>query len=124
MLAADSPVVGHVEDALKMPFTVFTTAQKKNMLKWLDKLNSLEAEAAAEDAGAPAAQSYTVLDITAAAAEVMDADGETQSIELAVCDPEVVERLRQGFAADQELVVGLGFAHGKTAIVRLMQQYP
>lgn len=120
MLAADSPVVGLVEDALKMPFTVFTTSQKKNMLKWLDMLNGLEVGLA--EAGVATGQEYTVLNVAPDTAEVMDADGETQSIDLAVCDLELVDRLRQGFAAEQELVVGLGVRHGKPAIVRLLQQ--
>lgn len=109
-----------MEDALKMPFTVFTTSQKKNMLKWLDKLNGLEAETT--DAGSPAAQQFTVLDVTADAAEVMDAEGGTQTIDLGVCDQDLVQQLRQGFAAEQELIVFLGTRHGKTAIVRIVQQ--
>lgn len=34
----DSLVQGLIEDALKMPFTVFSTTQKQQLLKWLDAL--------------------------------------------------------------------------------------
>lgn len=33
-----APALALVEDALKMPFTVFTTSHKRTMMKWLDKL--------------------------------------------------------------------------------------
>ncbi|KAF8063773.1 hypothetical protein HT031_003630 [Scenedesmus sp. PABB004] len=115
----DAPALGLVEDALKMPFTVFTTAHKAKMLAWLDKLNGLEAAAAGGDgpAGAP---SLTVLDVTADAAELMDAEGETQRVDLSVCDAELVARLRAAFErGDAELSVELGTRHGRPAIVKL-----
>ncbi|KAF6260045.1 hypothetical protein COO60DRAFT_929727 [Scenedesmus sp. NREL 46B-D3] len=68
----DSPALNLVEDALKMPFTVFTTSQKKSMLKWLDRLNRSEAEADGEAAAGDEQQQqqYSVLDVTSDMAEV------------------------------------------------------
>ncbi|WIA34477.1 hypothetical protein OEZ86_012808 [Tetradesmus obliquus] len=123
----DSPALNLVEDALKMPFTVFTTGQKKSMLKWLDRLNGLEAAAAAAAGGEAAAgteqqQQYSVLDVTSDVAEVMNDEGETQQVQLAVCDTELVEALRRAFQAEQEVLVQLGMRHGKAAITKMTVQ--
>lgn len=113
--------MGAVQDALKMPFTVFSTSQKKSMLKLLDKLNGLEGESAA--AGGSCSQpQYTVLDVTDSSAEVMDEAGDTQQIDLAVCDQQLVEGLRRAFEREPEaeLVVELGVRFGKLAICKLL----
>lgn len=47
-LEDDNPALPLVEDALKMPFTVFSTSQKKTMMKWLAKLTP---SSGASDAG-------------------------------------------------------------------------
>jgi hypothetical protein len=58
------------------PFTVFTTGQKKSMLKWLDRLNGLEAAADGQAAaGAEQQQQYSVLDVTHDIAEVRRSTG-------------------------------------------------
>ncbi|KAL6765745.1 hypothetical protein V8C86DRAFT_1822678 [Haematococcus lacustris] len=56
-----------VEDCLKMPFSVFSTSQKKTMLKWLDKLQ--DSSDGAGQRGTPAvadavsgAESWSVMD--------------------------------------------------------------
>jgi hypothetical protein len=124
----DYPALGLVQDALAMPFTVFTTAQKQKMLKWLDKLNGLEAGTPRAAAGDPGAVRWTLLDVTASTAEVMNHDGDTQLIELSVCDAELVAQLQGLFAeteagdSSQEVVVELGVRHNKPAIVRLACQ--
>uniref|UniRef100_A0A383WFS1 Translation initiation factor 5A C-terminal domain-containing protein n=1 Tax=Tetradesmus obliquus TaxID=3088 RepID=A0A383WFS1_TETOB len=121
----DSPALNLVEDALKLPFTVFTTGQKKSMLKWLDRLNGLEAAAAAGGkaaSGTEQQQQYSVLDVTSDVAEVMNDEGETQQVQLAVCDPELVEALRRAFQAEQEVLVQLGTRHGKAAITKMTVQ--
>lgn len=206
-----------------MPYSsalaVFTTSQKKTMLKWLDRLNGQEAAADAD--AAPPAQ-WTLLDVTGSTAEVMNDEGDTQQVrwpsatstrtrgtdsrfgqgrpvsgvsrwavncvglidgkagswrcsrlvlqtgqgavvnivcqpacavlkaggrsmqpcvhaallmslplscsklsrqvELAVCDPELVDQLRKLFESEAEVVVELGVRHGKAAITRLKQQ--
>lgn len=43
---------GLLEDALKMPFTVFTTKQKKTMLKWLEEFRGDVSQAKAATCGA------------------------------------------------------------------------
>lgn len=102
---------------------VFTTGQKKSMLKWLEKLKEQEAAAAAADrcAGADTPSQWTLLDLTGSSAEVMDAEGDTQQVELGVCDPELVGQLRALFVSEAEVLVQLGVRHGKTAITRLLQ---
>lgn len=97
---------------------VFTTSQKKTMLKWLDKLNGQEAAAA--DSGT-AAKPWTLLDITQTTAEVMDEEGDTQQVDLGLCDTELVQQIRKLFEAEDEVCVELGVRHGKTAIVRLVR---
>jgi hypothetical protein len=77
---------------------VFTTSQKKSMLKWLEKLKGLEHAAAA------------------------GAGGGTQSVDLGVCDAALVAQLQALFAAGHALEVGLGQRRGKRAITRVMQQ--
>jgi hypothetical protein len=102
---------------------VFTTGQKKSMLKWLEKLKEQEAAAADGCAGAADTPSqWTLLDLTDSSAEVMDAEGDTQQVELGVCDPELVGQLRALFASEAEVLVQLGVRRGKTAITRLLQQ--
>lgn len=93
------------------------------MLKWLDKLNGQEAAAAADGGGGgtQAPTTFTVLDVTADAAEVMDAEGETQQVQLSVCDAELVTQLRKLFESEAEVLVELGVRHGTTAITRLVQ---
>jgi len=88
------------------------------MLKWLEKLNGQEA-AADGDAGAPT--KWTLLDVTDSTAEVMDEEGETQQVQLSVCDAELVEQLRRLFEGEAEVVVELGTRHGTTAITRIVQ---
>jgi hypothetical protein len=91
-----------LEDALKMPFTVFTSGHKAKMLRWLERLNS------AGDGGhlatmmgsssSAASTRYAVLDLDADAVEVMDeADGETTRISLAAADPDLVRTLQDAF---------------------------
>jgi hypothetical protein len=111
---------------------VFTTSQKKSMLKWLEKLKGLEhaaaagagggGAAAASAAAAAEAQLWSLLDLSGTSAEVMNADGDTQSVDLGVCDAALVAQLQALFAAGHALEVGLGQRRGKRAITRVMQQ--
>jgi hypothetical protein len=55
-------------------------------------------------------------------AQVMNDEGETQQVQLAVCDQELVEALRKAFQAEQEVLVQLGTRHGKTAITKMTVQ--
>ena len=47
-MGTSSPALPLLEDALKLPFTVFTTKQKQKFLKWYDELNAKEAAASAQ----------------------------------------------------------------------------
>jgi hypothetical protein len=56
------PVVALIEDALKMPFTVFTTAHKQQMLKWLESLrDSATPKAASTDTTTSTAHAIDLL---------------------------------------------------------------
>lgn len=57
------PVVGLIEDALKMPFTVFTTAHKQQMLRWLEGLRGSEGLAGGAPAPAAAPLSLLAIDL-------------------------------------------------------------
>jgi hypothetical protein len=100
---------------------VFTTSQKKTMLKWLDKLNGQEAAAADSSTAAAAAKPWTLLDLTQTIAEVMNEEGDTQQLDLGVCDTELVQQIRKVFEAEDEVCVELGVRHGKPAMVRLVR---
>ncbi len=50
---AEPPVLALIEDALKMPFSVFTTAHKQQMLKWLERLRGADRPVVAAAAPAP-----------------------------------------------------------------------
>lgn len=52
----------------------------------------------------------------------MNDEGETQQVQLAVCDTELVEALRRAFQAEQEVLVQLGMRHGKAAITKMTVQ--
>lgn len=82
----DNPAAALLEDALKMPFTVFTTSHKKTMLKWLERLSgggnaagtTEGAFGSGGDSSDNSARWHDVIDIRdGAQAEVMDGDGET-----------------------------------------------
>lgn len=92
------------------------------MLKWLDKLNGLEAEADSSAAAAVEQKTHSVLDVAADTAEVMDDAGETVKVELGICDQELVAALRRAFDEEKEMQVLLGTRHGKTGIVKLTVQ--
>jgi hypothetical protein len=55
-------------------------------------------------------------------AQVMNDEGDTQQLQLAVCDQELVDALRKAFQAEQEVMVQLGMRHGKPAIVKMSVQ--
>jgi hypothetical protein len=88
-----------LEDALKMPFTVFTTSHKKSMLKWMDKLaahgGGLEGQI---DHGTKA--SYEVIDCRGATATLMSADGETRDVQLQDLPHHVQQGIVAGMQAD------------------------
>lgn len=96
------------------------------MLKWLDRLNGQEAAAAAADgshAAGASTQQWTLLDVGSSTAEVMNQEGDTQQVDLAVCDAELVAQLRKLFESEEgEVLLELGLRHGTTAITRLVVQ--
>lgn len=110
----DNPALGLLEDALKMPFTVFTTSQKKTMLKWHAKLTGHAADggaAAHADAGgahaahAAAGEQCSVIDVAQGAIQVMNDDGDTYDIPRSVCAGELAQRIADAFERGDDVRV-------------------
>ena len=68
-----------LEDALKMPFTVFSTKQKKSMLKWLETLRGDETPGiAAGNAPGSLRKTFSLIDLVDGKLSLIDEDtGET-----------------------------------------------
>eukprot|EP00389_Voromonas_pontica_P007230 GDKH01010901.1.p1 GENE.GDKH01010901.1~~GDKH01010901.1.p1 ORF type:complete len:182 (+),score=14.53 GDKH01010901.1:114-659(+) len=71
--------VGLLEDALKMPFNVFSTRQKKTFLKWLNKATG-KGEAGTEVSAIPEGDWWDVIEIDGATCTLMAGDGETRNV--------------------------------------------
>lgn len=100
----DNPAAELLEDALKMPFTVFTTSQKKTMLKWLDKLRPAAGSSMpAAQAGEQGAVWYSVIDCTDSGLEVMDAEGNTLALLRSSCTPEMWQQVAAAWEAGEEV---------------------
>ncbi|PNW84366.1 hypothetical protein CHLRE_04g232902v5 [Chlamydomonas reinhardtii] len=101
-----------VDDALKMPFTVFTTSHKKTYLKWHAKLTGegdkgQQRGAAAAGGGKPV--TYTVYDLPEGGAclGLMTDEGDTLELQLAgpgACQPELLAQIRAAFEAGEDEV--------------------
>jgi hypothetical protein len=103
-----NPAAVLLEDALKMPFTVFTTSQKKTMLKWLDKLSSSSSSAPAAGVDSSSSSTwYQVIDLSDGKAEVMDKEGTTVTVDLSGANEEVVTQLQQLWETEDEVKVRL-----------------
>jgi hypothetical protein len=122
---------GLIEDALAMPFNIFTTGHKKQLLKHLDRLRGVEGGgasaaaargggrgggggASAASAAASGARSCAVLDVTLdGAIEVMDDDGETARVE--EVDECVAAAIREAFGRGDEVRVRAVFGSAAAA---------
>ncbi|KAG2422937.1 hypothetical protein HXX76_015688 [Chlamydomonas incerta] len=104
-----------VDDALKMPFTVFTTSHKKTYLKWHAKLTGEgdkgQQGAAAGGGGKPL--TYTVYDLPEGGVTLglMTDEGDTLELQLAAagaaagaCEPALLEQIRAAFEAGEDEV--------------------
>ena len=104
-----NPAATLLEDALKMPFTVFTTSQKKTMLKWLDKFSSSSSSAAAASGSSSSKNVwYQVIDLANDTIEVMDKEGTTFTVNLLGASGELVSQLRQAWETEDEVKVRIG----------------
>ncbi|KAL6062916.1 eIF-5a domain-containing protein [Balamuthia mandrillaris] len=121
----ENPVVGLLEDALKMPFTVFSTKHKKTMLKWYTELTgkqlSIEDDEGESVLSSSSAASFTevkwylLLNIDEAAEDLltlMDEEDESvvrENLRLSCCvDQAMGERIRSAFQEGKEVVVSIG----------------
>jgi hypothetical protein len=118
----DDPVLSLVEDALKMPFTVFTTSQKKTMLKWLDKLRpdiaSGRTPQQAGDGGTSRHEAWEVMDMADGAVSLMDAGGEEKRVELSSLTAEQAQQLQKAFDAGDAVRVML--AAGTSSVLSVI----
>jgi hypothetical protein len=111
---------GLLEDALAMPFNIFTTGHKKQLLKHLDRLRGLEGGGGGAPSAANAnanaddgSRECAVMDVreTDGAIEVMDDEGET-AVVTEVGEEDAVA-IREAFAKGEEVRVRAVF--GKAA---------
>jgi hypothetical protein len=108
-----NPAAELLEDALKMPFTVFTTAHKKTMLKWLDKLHPAAGSAASTAPALAAGQGcvwYSVIDCSDSGLEVMDEEGNTLALPASSCSAEQWQQVGAAWDAGEEVRVQLSAA--------------
>lgn len=69
---------GLLEDALKMPFTVFTTKQKKTMLKWIEEIRGAGGGDGKEKDSKTSLIKFSVIDLDGGKLSLMQEDtGET-----------------------------------------------
>ncbi|KAG2485104.1 hypothetical protein HYH03_016095 [Edaphochlamys debaryana] len=101
------PALLLVEDALKMPFTVFTTSHKKTFLKHLERLKPGGAGPAGAGAGAPQQQrqKWQVIDAGDSVLSVMTADGDTLDLDPGNSPADLVAKVRELFEAGSDVTV-------------------
>lgn len=99
---------GMLEDALKMPFTLFSTKQKNSMMKWLEDLRGASGTNANNEASQPSAtQILTVIDISNdGIISLMDNESGDTYDNVPLPKDEMGRSIRDAFA-NQEHVVSL-----------------
>lgn len=104
-LGTSSPALPLLEDALKLPFTVFTTKQKQKFLKWYDELNAKEASASAQPQREKEMR-YQVVDVEKNNISLMDPDsGEVQDLSWTGCPPEEKKKIVAAFEEGNDAFV-------------------
>jgi hypothetical protein len=100
-----------------MPFTVFSTSQKKTMLKWLEKLRPQGAGGGGNDGQTQdTASTWTVTDISEGGSiTVMDEEG--NEITVTPANEEVGQQVRSAFDAGDAPSVRLTHDNKKVAAV-------
>ncbi|GFR41842.1 hypothetical protein Agub_g2621 [Astrephomene gubernaculifera] len=118
---AREPALGLIDDALKMPFTVFTTSQKKTFLKWHAKLTGQAdgGAAAGSASAAPKQQRFQVYDVTETSISCMTADGDTADIDVQTSDKDLVAKVRELFDAGVDVNVHLD--EGRKSLVGIVR---
>jgi hypothetical protein len=103
-----------VEDALKMPFTVFTTAQKERLLKWHHALageggsgDGASGDDSQSESASNAPRPYTCLDITTEGYMSLLDDASGAVREDVKADIRTARSIRQSLADGREVVVAL-----------------
>lgn len=118
--ADNNPALLLLDDALKMPFTVFTTSHKKTFLKWHAKLTGGVAPTNGGGTGtgaAAAVQTYQVYDMTDDTISCMTDDGDTVEVDAAGCEAALVARVRELFDGGADVRVTL---HDKRSLASIM----
>jgi hypothetical protein len=112
--AGETLISGLIEDALKMPFTVFTTAQKERLLKWHHSLAGEGADGGGggdddsqSESASNAPRPYTCLDITTEGYMSLLDDSNGAVREDVKADVRTARSIRQSLADGREVVVAL-----------------
>ncbi|GLC44972.1 hypothetical protein PLESTB_000670200 [Pleodorina starrii] len=117
--SAREPALELIEDALKMPFTVFTTSQKKTFLKWHAKLTGSEADHGKSPAAGAASSAerteYQVIDATETMISCMTDDGDVVDLDVKASAQDLVAKLRAAFDDGKAVVASLD--SGRQAIL-------
>ncbi|EFJ46997.1 hypothetical protein VOLCADRAFT_92526 [Volvox carteri f. nagariensis] len=107
--SAKEPALQLIDDALKMPFTVFTTSQKKTFLKWHAKLTG-EGDGKLSSAAAvvaPDRAEYQVIDLIGDTVTCMTDEGDDFTVDLKGSDAGMVAQLRSQFEGGAAVTVTL-----------------
>ncbi|GIL63209.1 hypothetical protein Vafri_17338 [Volvox africanus] len=111
--SAREPALMLIDDALKMPFTVFTTSHKKTFLKWHAKLSCEQGlgKAAAANAGpaalVPLQLEYQVIDLNGNIISCMTDEGDEFTVDMASSDADLAGQLRSKFEEGAAITVTL-----------------
>ncbi|GLI70973.1 hypothetical protein VaNZ11_016076 [Volvox africanus] len=108
--SAREPAQMLIDDALKMPFTVFTTSHKKTFLKWHAKLSCEQGDgkAAAANSGPAELQlEYQVFDLNGNVLSCMTDEGDEFTVDMASSDADLAGQLRSKFEEGAAITVTL-----------------
>uniref|UniRef100_A0A7S0YMH1 Translation elongation factor IF5A C-terminal domain-containing protein n=1 Tax=Polytomella parva TaxID=51329 RepID=A0A7S0YMH1_9CHLO len=103
----DNPVLPLLEDALKMPFTVFTTNQKKSFLKWLSKVTDSSKSPKCTSNCIDSEAKFQVIEVDGNLITVMNEGGDTIDMDSSALDPEIFKIISRRFHDGEEVYVGI-----------------
>lgn len=94
-----------LEDALKMPFTVFSTKQKSKMLKWIEERRGGRSEATTDPSSTKArAVILTVMDIDGTSVSLMNSETGDAYENVQISDSKLLESIQTAFDTTDDVV--------------------